>query len=79
MWVIYWLAFTTYAYSAATLEVWILHNPARYGAFLAISAGLFLTIRFLRNQTFYPGFRFIYEDEPEPAVRTLNLSVPGSW
>jgi len=25
------------------------------------------------------GFTLMFEDQPEPVVRTLNLSAPGSW
>jgi hypothetical protein len=79
LWFVYWLGFATYAYSMASLEVWILERPLRIAGFYLLGCALVATAHFYRNQHLDEGFTLIFEDEPEPVVRTLNLSAPGSW
>jgi hypothetical protein len=72
-WYFYLLAFTTYAYTMARLELWSLRSPARvavvYGL-MFIALGVLMA---LRNRLLAGGFAFVFEEEPEPVVRTLNL------
>jgi hypothetical protein len=41
--------------------------------FLATVAGI-AAIRRYRNRQFAPGYRFVFDDLPDPAVRTLEIS-----
>jgi hypothetical protein len=79
LWFVYWLGFATYAYSMASLEVWILNRPLRIAGFYLLGVTLVATAYFYRNRHLHEGFTLIFEDQPEPVVRTLNLTAPGSW
>ena len=79
LWFVYWLGFATYAYSMASLEVWILERPLRMAGFYLAGCALVAAAYFYRNRYLGEGFTLMFEDQPEPVVRTLNLSAPGSW
>ena len=79
LWFVYWLGFATYAYSMASLEVWILDRPLRIIGFYLLGIAMVVTAYIYRNRYLSEGFTLVFEDEPEPVVRTLNLSAPGSW
>jgi hypothetical protein len=74
LWVFYWLCFTVYAYSMASLEVWMLRREHRIAICYAIAAAVLAAIVKFRNKLLDDGFEFVYNDQPEPAVRTLDLS-----
>jgi hypothetical protein len=78
-WFLYWLAFATYAYTMASIETWALHDPIRMAGLYLAGAIAVGVAYFYRNRLLDEGFTLIFEDEPEPVVRTLNLSAPGSW
>ena len=78
-WIFYWLMFTTYAYSMAALEFWMLRSGARMAAGYMLAMLAMGTVIVFRNRQHENSLSFIFEDEPEPTVRTLNLSIPGSW
>ena len=73
--VFYWFAFTTYAYTMATLERWLLHDMVRWIVFivftLVVLGGLFLW----RKTRLVEGPGLIYEDEPDPDVQTSGLGT----
>ncbi len=79
LWFVYWLGFAIYAYSMASLETWILERPLRITGFYLLGCTLVGVAFFYRNRHLNEGFALIFEDQPEPVVRTLNLSAPGSW
>jgi len=79
LWFVYWLGFATYAYSMASLEAWILDRPLRMAGFYLLGCALVAAAYFYRNQYLEEGFTLVFEDQPEPVVRTLNLTAPGSW
>lgn len=79
LWFVYWLGFATYAYSMASLETWILERPPRMAGYYLLGCVLVGVVFFYRNRNLDEGFTLVFEDEPEPVVRTLNLSAPGSW
>jgi hypothetical protein len=79
LWVVYWWGFATYAYSMASLEAWIFERPLRITGFYLLGCALVAATYFYRNQHLAEGFTLIFEDQPEPVIRTLNLSAPGSW
>ena len=72
--VFYWFAFTTYAYSMASLEAWMLARPALVIVFFALAIPALGWLVAYRNRLLDEGIAFAYEDAPEPAVRQLNLS-----
>src|SRR5262249_6821619 len=79
LWFVYWMGFAFYAYSMASIEVWILSEPLRIaGCYLLGCAAVGIAF-FYRNQYLSEGFTLIFDDQPEPVIRTLNLSAPGSW
>jgi hypothetical protein len=79
LWFVYWLGFATYAYSMASLEAWILERPLRMAGFYLLGCALVVTAYVYRNRHLAEGFTLVFEDQPEPVVRTLNLTAPGSW
>ena len=79
LWFVYWLGFATYAYSMASLEAWIFERPLRIAGFYLLGCALVAATYIYRNQYLAEGFTLVFEDQPEPVVRTLNLSAPGSW
>ena len=79
LWFVYGLGFATYAYSMATLEAKALHDGWRMLLGYALGALALALVYMFRNRVLDDGFNFVFEDQPEPAVRTLNLSAPGSW
>lgn len=74
LWVFYWLAFTTYAYSMAALEAWMVRKPPRLLLFYTAVAILWSGLRWYRRYWDRVGFTLVFDDAPDPVVRTLNLS-----
>jgi hypothetical protein len=72
-WLLYWVGFSTYAYTMANVEIWLLRHPVRLAVFYAMAGLAMWAMRSWRNSD-SEGFRFIFEDEPEPVVRTLDLT-----
>lgn len=72
--VLYFLAFTTYAYTMAALESWLLLSPVLMAIFVALTAPILWRLIAYRNQLLEEGTGFIFEDKAEPAVQTLDLS-----
>ena len=71
---LYFLAFTTYAYTMAALESWLLVSPLGMAVFVAVAAPILWRLIAFRNQLLNEGTGFIFEDKAEPAVQTLDLS-----
>jgi len=74
LWIFYWLAFTTYAYSIASLESWMVQRPARLIVFYLAAAVLWAGFQLYRRRWDHVGFSLVFEDAADPVVRTLNLS-----
>ncbi|MGO9273737.1 MAG: hypothetical protein ACLQOO_26450 [Terriglobia bacterium] len=70
----YWLAFSTYAYTMASLEAWLLQHLLAWGIFYVLLLTAWAGLVSHRNRVLGEGFVFAYEDNLEPAVRELNLS-----
>jgi hypothetical protein len=47
--------------------------------FYLLGCALVAAAYFYRNRHLAEGFTLVFEDQPEPVVRTLNLTAPGSW
>jgi hypothetical protein len=69
----YWLAVIIYGYTMARLEYWMIDDPARWITGLALAAGTLVWMMIYRDRVFARGFEFLYEEEPDPAVRVLGL------
>ncbi len=74
MWIFYWLAFTTYAYSMASLEAWMILKPWRLLPFYAAALLAWYGFHAWRKRWDRVGYTLIFDDVPEPMVRTLGLS-----
>jgi hypothetical protein len=74
MWIFYWLAFTTYAYTMATLETWMVLRPVRLMIFYLAVIVIWWGFERFRRRWDATGFMLVFEDAPEPIVRTLGLS-----
>jgi hypothetical protein len=70
----YWLAVTIYGYTMARLEYWMIDDPARWITGLALAAGVLVWMMAYRDRVLARGFDFLYEEEPDPAVRVLGLN-----
>jgi hypothetical protein len=69
-----WLMFSSYAYSLARLEDWILRHPAELVVSLAILLAGLVWLRVYNRRFQREGNPLVFEEEPEPAVQTLDLS-----
>lgn len=72
---LYWLAFTAYAYSMTALEIWLLKDGARLIIFFAAAAFVLISLIRYRNHVLALNLPLIYDDEPDPVVRTLNIDM----
>ncbi len=73
--VLYWFAFTTYAYTMATFERWLLEDGTRWIVFLIMALLVFAAIVWWRSDLLARGFSLVYEDAATPEVQTLGLDV----
>jgi hypothetical protein len=73
--VFYWLAFTTYAYTMATLERWLLKDGVRCIVFFVFALAVFVGLILWRKTKSIEGLGLIYEDAPNPDVQTLGLGA----
>ncbi len=71
----YWFAFTTYAYTMATFERWLLQDGVRWIVFLGLSLLVLAALVRWRNIMLARGFSIVYEDAANPEVQTLGLSA----
>src|SRR5258706_826793 len=72
----YWAAFTSYAYSMAALEAWMVLRPWRLLFFYAAAGVVWYGLKLHRRRG-ERVFTLIFDDVPEPIVRTLGLSELG--
>ena len=73
-WFLYLMAFTTYAYTMSRLELWMLKSPMRLVVFYGLAFSVLGGVIALRDRLQAGGFALVFDEEPEPVVRTLNLS-----
>jgi hypothetical protein len=73
-WIAYWIFFAIYTSAMAALEQRLLESPVAFTVFVGIAATAYTIWRLKQAQWFASEFRLIYEEEPEPVVRTLDLS-----
>jgi len=74
VWIACWILFSSYAYSLARGEAWVLRHPTE----LVVSASFLLVglgwLRLYNRHFLRQGIPLLFEEEPEPAVQTLDLS-----
>ncbi len=73
-WPVYLAAYWMYAHYMAKVEYRLLDRPAGFALFLSAIAAVTVLLRWLRRRQLGPEFRFLFEDLPDPAVRTLNIT-----
>ena len=73
-WFPYVASFSIYAYGMASLERIMLEVPARFVIFYTAALGVLCYVKLRRRQLPPSQRSVIFEEEPEPAVRGLNLS-----
>jgi hypothetical protein len=78
LWAVYWFAFTTFAYSMASLESWMVGHSLRMVSFYASAAGIWAGFVWQKKKWDRVGFTLMFEDAPDPVVRTLGLSE-AAW
>ncbi|HEX5411051.1 MAG TPA: hypothetical protein VFZ27_04245 [Terriglobia bacterium] len=72
---IYWIVFTVYAYSMASLEAWMFHVPVAWIVVLGIEGVILNRLMAHRKRALSAGQGVEYEDRPIPAVQTLDLNA----
>lgn len=73
--VFYWSAFTTYAYTMATFERWLLEDGTRWVAFSIVALVALGGLIRWRNTQMARGFSIVFEDAATPEVQTLGLGA----
>jgi len=73
--VFYWFAFTTYAYTMAALERWLLQDAVRWLVFFVLALLALLALVLWRKTMLVEGLSIVFEDDPNPEVQTLGLDT----
>jgi hypothetical protein len=73
-WPLYLGAYWIYAHFMANIEYRLLDRPAGFALFVLSVAAATAILRWFRQRQLGPEFRFLFEDLPDPAVRTLNIT-----
>jgi hypothetical protein len=66
-------AFSVYAYTMASVEYWLLEEPWRMAAYLMSAATVLVGWFICRERYLVRGLRLLFEDQPDPEVRTLGI------
>jgi hypothetical protein len=72
---LYWLVFAVYAYSMASLEKWMFHEPVAWIVVVGAEAVILNRMMVHRRRSLTHGTGLQYEDNPWPAVQTLDLNT----
>jgi hypothetical protein len=73
-WFPYVLFFSFYTYGMAAIERRMLESPPRFVAFYGVALTVLLYLRLRRRQLPTAERGVIFEEQPEPGVRRLDLS-----
>jgi hypothetical protein len=73
MWPIYLFSFTTYVSAFLTLEYWMLQRPLRFFSLAAVVILVRAALAIYRWRVVGRDVALVYDEQPEPLVRTLNL------
>lgn len=74
VWGLCWTVFTSYAYALAKAEEWALHHSVPLVVFLVLLVAGLCWMRICNQQFLQEGHPFVFLEEREPAVQTLDLS-----
>ena len=72
-WVVYWIAFSAYAYAMSAVEVTMMRNARSFAFFCAVLALVWLALVVWRRESQGEGFRLVFDDGPEPTIIVLDL------
>ena len=72
-WPIYLFGFTTYVSVFLTLEHWMLQRPLRFAWLAAVVILVHLALFIYRWRVVGRDVALVFDEQPEPLVRTLNL------
>ncbi len=72
-WPIYLFGFTTYISACLALEYWMLQRPVRFLWLAAVAIVVHGAVAIYRWRVVGHQVTLVFEDQPEPLVRTLNL------
>jgi hypothetical protein len=72
-WPLYVIAYLAYVSAFSALEYFILQSPSRFPLFLAGAAAARLGMESWRRRMLAGEFALVFDERPEPAVRTLGL------
>ena len=70
--VLYWVAFTAYAYTMTGIEVWSLGDPARVLTVVGLLLAAFCRLRLARKEH-WGHLPLLFDDVPEPLIQKLGL------
>jgi len=73
MFFLYLAGFAAYSWSMADLEARLLDEPAQLLLFYGVAAGALYGLARLEKRELGVDDSLIYEDEPDPIVRSLEL------
>jgi hypothetical protein len=72
-WPLYLFGFTTFISATLTLEYWMLQRPARFAWLAAVAVLVHLALFIYRWRVVGHDVALVFDEQPEPLVRTLNL------
>jgi len=73
-WIIYILAFISFVYTFTFIEYFFLKRPFIFVYFFILSCLIYGEIQIWQRKKFLKGIEFIYDEEPESVMTTLNLN-----
>ncbi len=76
LWPVYTLAFLAYVSSLSGFELWILREPSRMVWLFVFAAVCKAGVLFYRRRLRPEDLLLVFDERPEPVVRTLNLMQP---
>jgi hypothetical protein len=72
-WPLYLFGFTTYVSAFLTLEYWMLRRPLRFAWLAAVVILVHVALTIYRWRVVGRDVALVFDEQPEPLVRTLNL------
>src|ERR1035441_1463733 len=72
-WPLYLFGFTTYVSGFLALEHWMLQRPVRFAWLAAVIALVHVALAIYRWRVVGHDVALVFDEQPEPLVRTLNL------
>src|SRR4029079_12040839 len=70
--IMYWIAFSAYAYTMSAAEVWCLDEPPRVLIIMGLLLAAFCRLRRARKE-YWGRLPLRFDDVPEPLVQKLGL------